>query len=577
MKHILHISYTLILCALCCFCTVPSEKDSSPLNNATTSIYTPNKQVMADSAVVVSAHPLASKVGLDILRNGGNAIDAMVAVQFALAVVYPRAGNIGGGGFMIYRDHSGFSTSLDFREKAPTKAFRDMYLDEQGQVIDSLSRFGHVSVGVPGSVDGMWTAHQKFGKPPWKSLVKPARLLAQNGVVLTPNEAASYNQFKSIFNQYNPHDHAFDKDSEWVAGDTFIQADLARVLMAIEEEGRSGFYEGKTAEHLVKEVTKGGGMIDYDDLSAYKSVWRNPIRFNYKDFNIISMPPPSSGGICLAQLMQMVEKEPLHNWGFHDPRSIHIMAEAARRAYADRAEFLGDPDFYPVPVDSLISPYYARKRFSNRQLNKTSSSQKISHGNIPLESDQTTHFSIVDPEGNAISVTTTINSNYGSKVIVEDAGFFLNNEMDDFSAKPGSYNQFGLLGNEANAIQPHKRMLSSMTPTIVEKKDDLFMVVGTPGGSKIIMTVFQVIMNVIEFELPLMDAVHQPRFHFQWLPDTLWHEKDAFSTGIKEELTRLGYHVRPRSYIGLVEAILKKDGRLEGVADNRAEDTALGF
>ncbi len=543
----------------------------------TTDVYTVQKQALDTAGIVVTAHPLATQIGREILQQGGNAIDAMVAVQFALAVAYPRAGNIGGGGFLVYRAADGEAHTLDFREKAPALATANMYLDSDSNAIDSLSIFGHLAVGVPGAVEGMWAAHQKFGKMDWKQLLQPAIEIAQNGVPVTQREADSYNEYQSVFDHYNPHNNAFVREKEWQAGDLLVQSDLGMTLLAIQQEGRAGFYEGKVAQLLVDEMQSEGGIIQLQDLKEYQAIWRKPLQFPYKNYNIIAMPPPSSGGLCLAEMLNMIEDYPIGEWGFESPKSIHLMTEAARRAYADRAEHLGDMDFYDVPVAELSSQEYARERMQTFQPNQASISDSIRHGYPLAESDQTTHYSIVDGNGNAVSITTTINSNYGSKVLVEGAGFFLNNEMDDFSAKPGSPNQFGLIGNAANAIAPHKRMLSSMTPTIVEKDDQLLLVVGTPGGSKIITTVFQVIVNVIEFEMPLLEAVHKPRFHFQWLPDTLYHEEDAFSPALIQDLQKMGHATKTRSAIGQVEAILVlPDGRLEGVADTRGDDSAEG-
>lgn len=552
-------------------CSDSSQKEKE-------AVYEMPKQAKSKKGMVVTAHPLASKIGAEILQKGGNAIDAMVAVQYALAVAYPRAGNIGGGGFMVFRDAKGVAHTLDFREKAPQSAHKDMYLDSDSNAIDSLSTFGHWAVGIPGVTAGMYTAHSQFGKLPWSVLLQPAIDLANKGLAITKREADSYNEYQTVFAQYNPYPNAFVKAEKWEKGQLLTQKDLATTLTAIQEKGIKGFYEGKVAQLLVKEIKTGGGLISLEDMKNYKAIWRKPLVFPYKNYNIIAMPPPSSGGLCLAEMMNMIEDYPIGDWGFQTSKSIHLMTEAARRAYADRAEHIGDMDFYPVPLTTLASQEYARKRMLNFNDSLASISDSISHGNpLAAESDETTHYSIVDKEGNAISVTTTINSNYGSKVLVEGGGFFLNNEMDDFSAKPGSPNQFGLLGNQANAIAPNKRMLSSMTPTIVEKEGNLFMVVGTPGGSKIITTVFQVITNVIAFEMPLLKAVHTPRFHFQWLPDTLWHESNAFSPQLIQNLEKMGHKPRPRPAIGQVEAILiGKNGEIEGVADRRGNDTAIG-
>lgn len=549
----------------------PSGKPKALMN--------PQKQAFGDSVMVVSAHPLATQAGLDVLQEGGNAIDAMVTVHLALAVAYPRAGNIGGGGFLVYRTAEGEVHTLDFREQAPQQAERDMYLDEQGNVIDSLSLIGHLASGVPGSVAGLYEAHRKFGKLPWEQLVQPAIELAQQGLLLTKREAKTLNQFRPLFEQANANSNAFLTKKKWKAEDNLQQPDLAATLRRIAGQGRAGFYQGETADLIVEDMKNHGGIITHDDLKNYQAVWRTPIKIPYKEYTIWSMAPPSSGGICLAELLNMVEPYPLSTWGYGDPKSIHVITEAARRAYADRAEHLGDTDFHPVPIASLTSQEYANGRMQNFNDTLATPSDSISHGTPhPKESDQTTHYCIVDVEGNVVSVTTTINSNFGSKVVIDKAGFFMNNEMDDFSVKPGVPNQFGLLGNAANAIAPNKRMLSSMTPSIVEKDGRFLLAVGSPGGSKIITTVFQVITNVIEFGLPLEQAVQNPRFHFQWYPDTLYYEQDAFSKAQLQALEGLGHHPKKREDIGQVEAVLQlPDGRLEGVADRRGDDHAGGW
>lgn len=573
----MRLSYQLFYLVL--FSLSFSTCTNSPQPQVEAPLFDIQKQSFGDSAMVVSAHPLATEIGQQVLKQGGNAIDAMVAVHFALAVTYPRAGNLGGGGFMIYRPAQGAVESLDFREEAPGSAHRDMYLDSSGAVIDSLSLTGHLASGVPGSVAGMYEAHQKYGKLPWARLVAPSVNLAEQGFAVTEREAVSYNEHMWLFERFNPHPNAFVKSEAWKAGDQLMQTDLANTLKAIQDKGRAGFYEGAVAQHIVNEMQKTKGIISLDDLKNYRAIWRPVLEVPYKDYTIYSMPPPSSGGICLAELLNMTEPHQLGSLGFQTAASIHLFTEAARRAYADRAEHLGDADFYPVPTSALISQEYANTRMLDYDATQATSSDSISHGKpYPAESDQTTHYCIVDVDGNAVSVTTTINSNFGSKVIVEKAGFFMNNEMDDFSVKPGVPNQFGLIGKEANAIAPKKRMLSSMTPTIVSKNGQFLMAVGSPGGSKIITTVFQVITNVIEFELPLKKAVHAPRFHFQWQPNLLYHEKNAFSDSLIAELKALGHQPQERAAIGQVEAILRlEDGRLEGVADIRGDDSALGF
>ena len=543
--------------------------------------YIIQKSTIADSAMVVSPHPLASEIGVEILRQGGNAVDAAVAVQFALAVVYPRAGNIGGGGFMVIRTAEGSYAALDYREKAPKLAHRDMYLDETGEVVPDLSTAGHLAVGVPGTVDGLFAAHEKFGNiKDLKTLIQPAIELAEDGFSVTTEEADRLNRFQEAFRKHNAKPNAFFKD-EWQAGDLLKQTDLANTLKRILINGSAGFYEGETADKIVAEMERGNGLISHDDLKSYRAKWRTPIVGEYKNYKVVSMPPSSSGGIALLQMLEMVEDYPLSEWGFHDPRSIHLMAEAMRRAYADRAEFLGDMDFYPVPIDSLLDDTYLRARMANFNPDSASVSSSILAGNfeVALESYETTHTSVVDARGNAGSVYTTLSSNYGSKVVVEGAGFFLNNEMDDFSAKPGVPNQFGLIGAEANAVQPEKRMLSSMTPTIVEKEGNLFMVLGTPGGSTIITAVFQVFLNVAEFGMPLDQAVSSPRFHHQWLPDRIMIEKETLDTNTILALKAMGHNFHRVTSIAKVKAIhVLPDGKLHGAADPRnTDDDAKGY
>ena len=529
------------------------------------------------NGMVVSAHPLASKVGLDILKKGGNAIDAAVAVQFALAVVYPDAGNLGGGGFMVYRSASGELATLDFREKAPGKASRDMYLDPLGNVIQDKSLFGHLASGVPGSVDGMVKAHEKFGKLSWKELVQPALELAKNGFPVTEKQAKEFTQVQEEFKKYNPGKSYFIKD-KWTKGDIWIQEDLAKTLELIRDRGREGFYAGAVAEQIEAEMLAGGGLISKDDLKNYQSSWREPLVGNYKDYKVITMPPTSSGGIALLQLLNSVEDYPLRRWGHNSDSTVQVIVEAERRVYADRATHLGDPDFYKVPQKYLINPLYSRYRMEDFNWNKASLSSDIKAGIVPKESEETTHFSIVDKDGNAVAITTTLNGGFGSMVFVKGAGFLLNNEMDDFSVKPGSPNMFGLLGGEANAITPGKRMLSSMTPTIIEKGGDLFMVVGTPGGSTIITSVFQTILNVLEFDMSIQNAVNAKRFHHQWFPDVVTVEKDGIDSLSRKKLENKGYTFKDRGAIGRVDAILKSQwGYYQGGADPRGDDTALGW
>jgi len=543
---------------------------------------TKHKQgLVTNKAMVVSANPLASKVGAAIMKKGGNAIDAMVATHFALAVVYPQAGNIGGGGFMVYRDKNGKSTALDFREKAPLSAHRDMYLDSLGNVIPNKSSVGIFSVGVPGSVAGMITAHKKYGKLPFKELVQPAIELAK-GYKLTQKDANLFNEFRVRFEDNNRFETIYQSKLNWQKGDEIKNPELVAVLKRIANQGEKGFYEGETAELLVAEMQAHEGIMTLEDLKKYKAVWRNPISFDYKDLHITSMSPPSSGGITLAEIMKMVAKQPLKKYGFQSIEAIQTLVEAERRAYADRAEYLGDPDFVKIPMAKLLSEDYLTKRMQDFSLNKASSSEVIGAGlgKLPHESMETTHYSIVDTEGNAVSVTTTLNSYFGSKVMVKGAGFFLNNEMDDFSAKPGVPNLYGLVGNEANSIAPEKRMLSSMTPTIVAKNGKLFMVVGTPGGSTIITSVLQTILNVREYGMTMQEAVDAPRFHHQWLPDVIKVEPKAFSSELIQQLEAKGYKVDNTNapVIGKVDAVLVlPNGKLEAGADSRGDDAGAGF
>ncbi|RMG21499.1 MAG: gamma-glutamyltransferase [Bacteroidetes bacterium] len=530
--------------------------------------------------MVVSAHPLASQVGADILRRGGNAVDAAVGVQFALAVVYPVAGNIGGGGFMVVRQQDGTAFTLDFREKAPSAAFRDMYLDAEGNAIAEKSRLGHLAAGVPGSVAGMFAAHDSLGSLPMKELIQPAIDLAAKGFPLTPKQAESFNHAKADIETYSTQPTVFGSKENWQPGDTVRMPELAHTLELIRDQGAAGFYEGETADKIVAEMERGNGIITHQDLKDYQAVWREPITGTYEDYRIISMGPPSSGGIALLQLLQLVGQHPaMLEEGFHTVAATHLMIEAERRVYADRASHLGDMDFYPVPVQALLDPAYLKGRFADFDPQRASDSEAILAGEpLAAEKTETTHFSIVDAQGNAVSVTTTINGGYGNKVVVGGAGFLLNNEMDDFSAKPGVPNMFGLIGAEANAIAPGKRMLSSMTPTIVEKGGQLFMVVGTPGGSTIITSVFQTILNVVEYGHGMQQAVAAARFHHQWKPDVVFYEKGAFDSATLQALQDMGHEFKERGSIGRVDAILVlPDGRLEGGADPRGDDAAAGF
>ena len=537
------------------------------------------KGLITEKAMVVSAKKEASKVGSDILQKGGNAYDAMIATHFALAVVYPVAGNIGGGGFMVYRDKNGKKGALDFREKAPITAYKDMYLDSLGNVIKNKSVLGAHAVGIPGSVAGVFEVYQKFGSLPFKELIQPSIDLAKKGFTITKKQADDLNNATDRFRKVNNYKTIFDK--EWKAGDILIQDELAKTLERIRDFGKDGFYKGKTADFLVNYITELGGIITHEDLEKYEAIWRKPIEFSYKDYQITSMTLPASGGICLAQILKSIEPFDISKIEHNSTKYIQLLTEAEKRSYADRAHYLGDIDFIDVPIDSLTNVSYINKRMETFSWDKATPYSEISHGEIlGYESDETTHYSIVDQFGNAVSVTTTLNTGYGSKVLVKGAGFFLNNEMDDFSSKPGTPNVYGLVGSKANAIAPEKRMLSSMTPTIVEKDGKLFMVVGTPGGSTIITSVLQNIINVVDYNMGMQEAVNQPRFHHQWLPDVIRMEPHSFSDATKKKLEHLGYSILERNslIIGRVDAILVlPDGKLEGGADPRGDDNAAGF
>ncbi|MCO7186379.1 gamma-glutamyltransferase [Tenacibaculum sp. XPcli2-G] len=534
---------------------------------------------ITEKAMVVSARKEASQIGSDILQKGGNAFDAMVATELALAVAYPYAGNLGGGGFMVYRKNTGEIGALDYREKAPLAAHKDMYLDSLGNVIENKSTLGAMAVGIPGTVAGVFATHKKFGSLPIQEILKPIIALAKKGVVVTQKQEDRIKKYQHYFSEVNKDSILFDKP--WKKGDTIKYPALAATLERIAKNGRDEFYKGETAKRLVAFMQNNGGIMTEEDLAKYEAKWRTPITFTYDNLRIISMSPPASGGICLAQIMNGIEPFDLDKYGHNSTKAMQVITEAERRAYADRSFYLGDPDFVEIPIKTLISKEYTKNRMDDFSFEKATSSTDVSHGNITMvESDETTHYSIVDQFGNAISATTTINGAYGSKLYCSDLGFFLNNEMDDFSSKPGTPNMFGLVGAEANKIDPEKRMLSSMTPTIVEKNGQLYMVVGTPGGSTIITSVLQTILNVHEFDMGMQEAVNQPRFHHQWLPDVIKMEPKGFDEQVKKDLQQLGYKLDETNspVIGKVDAILVlPNGKLEGGADPRGDDTALGF
>ena len=568
------IKYLLIFLAFSI--TIISCKNK--IRQAETPVYELNKSIVSDSAMVASAHFMASEIGKSILKKGGNAIDAAIAIQFALDVCYPVAGNIGGGGFMVYRSKDGEVATLDYREKAPLAASADMYLDENGDADLSKSQLGHLAVGVPGSVDGMVSAFEKYSKlKDWKTLVQPSVDMARNGFQLTERQAKNLNNGKKAFKKANSKPNLFSSDKIWIKGELLVQEDLAKVYEAIRDNGREGFYSGWVADSLVAEMNRGNGIITLEDLKLYKAKWRAPVSGNYKGHTVYSMPPPSSGGILLVQMLEMLEDYDLSEMGFHSKEAIHLITEVERRAYADRAAHLGDMDFYPVPLKQLSDSIYCRERMLDFNPKKASLSENISEGSFK-ESEQTTHFNVVDKEGNAVSITTTLNGGYGSKVVVAGTGILLNNEMDDFSAKPGTPNMFGLIGAEANKIEPEKRMLSSMTPAIVEKDGKLLLVVGTPGGSTIITSVLQTTINILDYGMNANDAVQSARFHHQWLPNVVTVEKDMIGAELSNALEEMGHKITPRGNIGRVEAILiNKDGKLEGAADKRGDDHAAGY
>lgn len=576
-KNNIFIFITLFLAA----CQAPTKRNAQTMEN----LQQTGKKfgTLSKNGMVSAAHPLATAVGVEILKQGGNATDAAVAIFFALAVVYPRAGNIGGGGFAVCRQADGTSSSLDFREKAPIKASRDMYIDANGNAQNNLSLAGHLAVGVPASVEGMVELHKKQGKLTWASLIEPAIQLAQNGFALTQKEAEYLNKYKQEIienNLQNLPNHLL-KEQNWQEGDMIYHKDLAKTLTLIKEKGRAGFYEGETATLFLKEMQRGKGIITQEDLDTYQAIWRKPVIGHYKKYKIITMAPPSSGGIALVQLLRASEAYPLAKWGHNTPKTMHVMVEMQRRVYADRATHLGDPDFYRVPQAMLLSKAYLQKRMADIDLTQKTSSQTIKEGKVEhIDSFETTHFSAVDKDRNAVSITTTLNGNYGCKVMVAGAGFFLNNEMDDFSIKVGIPNQFGLVGGEANAIVANKRMLSSMTPTILEDEaGKLFMVLGTPGGSTIITAVYQTILNVIEHRMTMQEAVNAKKFHHQWLPDEIVLEEKSFSEKLQADLAKYGHKISYAPLLGKMDCVLVlPDGILEGGADyTRGDNIAAGY
>ena len=532
--------------------------------------------------MVVSRSRLASEAGIEIMKKGGNAIDAAVATGFALAVTYPSAGNLAGGGFAVVYLKDGRVVTLDHRERAPAAASRNMYLDKDGNVIKGMSRNTRAASGVPGTVDGLLTLLEKYGTRTRQEVMAPAIRLAINGFPLDEDLVRQFNRVVPAMQNYPGSMKTFTRDGQpYQIGDIWKQPLLARTLMAISAKGRDGFYKGNVAELIVDEMKRGNGLITEKDLADYKSVWRKPIKSSYRDYTIYGMPPPSSGGVLIAMMLNMLEPFNLQKRGWGSSADIHLMVEAERRAFADRATHLGDMDFYPVPIKKLISKEYARARFRTFSWDRASRSEDIKAGRWPKEDMETTHFSVMDGEGNAVALTTTLNSGYGNRIVVEGGGFLLNNEMDDFSAKENTANQYGLLGHEANAIAPGKRMLSSMSPTIIARDGKPFLVTGSPGGSTIITTVLQVIVNVIDFDMDIEDAVSLPRFHHQWEPDMIMYGPYAITPDALANLKKMGYKdmraIRWGRGIGDANSILLKDGVMNGMKDPRNAGAAVGY
>lgn len=572
MKHY----FLILLSFLLVFCNNPTVSEAEIAETRDT---IPERlSVIADRAMVVSAREEASAIGVEIMKMGGNAFDAMIATQMALAVTFPNAGNLAGGGFMVYRTAHNEIGSLDFRETAPAKATRDMFLNKDGNFIPEKSTEGGLAVGVPGTIAGIFAVHEKYGSLPIEVILQPVIELAEKGFKVTEMQANRFARHREKIEKINENSSLFTHP--YGAGDTLKNTALANTIRRIVQYGKSEFYSGETARKMIDYITAHGGIMTLKDLEAYEAVWRDPLVFSYEDYKLISMPPPSSGGIALAQILKMIEPHPIRDYGHNSNAYIQLLTEAQRRAYADRSKYLGDPDFIHIPSDSLLNEAYLKSRMINFSFKSANTSEEIRPGAISFqEKPETTHFSIVDQFGNAVAVTTTLNGSYGSKLYIPELGFFLNNEMDDFSAKPGAPNMFGLVGGAANAIEPHKRMLSSMTPTIVEKDGKLVMVVGTPGGSTIITSVLQTFLNVVAFDMNMQQAVDAPRFHHQWLPDVVYYEKESLSEETIKQLNNLGYQFDlSMPEIGKVDAIrVLSSGKLEGGADRRGDDAAVGF
>jgi gamma-glutamyltranspeptidase/glutathione hydrolase len=577
MKKILSPAFVLLLILASC---TSGNQAQSGLGSINPYHYSVQKKVECENGAVASAHPLASKAGVEIMKQGGNAVDAAIATQLALAVVYPNAGNLGGGGFLVARLNNGKEIAIDYREKAPGKSHRDMYLDLAGNADNNKSMYGHLACGVPGTVAGLFASH-KYGKLSFDKLIAPAIELAEKGFAITEREARSLNNLQEDLKKYNTVMPVFVKSVAWKAGDTLIQKDLAGTLKKIRDKGQAGFYEGETAQLIAAEMKRGGGIISPEDLKNYQVAERTPHSFLYKGYKIIGMPMPSSGGLLLHQMMKMIEDKNITSMGFHSAEAVHLMTEVERRAFADRGRYMGDADFYKVPQAQLAADDYLKERMKSYNPAKASNSKDIKHGFLPgYETEETTHLNVADKEGNVVAVTTTLNNSYGSRTVVGGAGFLLNDEMDDFSIKPGVPNMYGAIGGEANAIAANKRMLSSMTPTLVIKDEKPYLVVGTPGGTTIPTSVFQTLVNILEFNMSTEDAVNKPKFHHQWLPDTLNLEK-GFPEDIRQRLQLMGHYTKERGGIGRTEVIklTYTDGKMkiEAVADIRGDDSAEGL
>ena len=530
------------------------------------------------NGMVVSAREEASMAGIEILKQGGNAFDAMIATDLALAVVYPSAGNLGGGGFMVYRLYNDSIGSLDYREKAPLKASKDMFLDTDGNEIKNLSTVGSLSIGIPGTVAGLFATYEKFGSVPLESIFKPAIKLAEKGFRVTKKQAESLNRYRKQILSLN--DQIKEFENEFKEGDLFINKPLAQTLKLLQSKGKDEFYKGSIGEQIVEYLKTKNGIIQKKDLEDYEPVWRDPVVFNYKDLEIISMGPPSSGGVVLGQIFKMLDNFDLSKIKHNDANYIKLLTEIEKRAFADRSKYLGDPDFNYIPVNELFDQSYLDSKISDFSFQKSTKSVDIFPGSIILnESNETTHYSIVDQFGNAVAVTTTLNGSYGSKLYPPNLGFFLNNEMDDFSIKPGVPNMYGLTGGEINSIQPQKRMLSSMTPTIVKKNGKLYLVLGSPGGPTIITSVLQTILNFEIFGFEIQEAVDKPRFHHLWLPDKIYYEDGIINDKIREDLENNGFILNNQnSTIGRVDAIhVDENNFLFGGADKRGDDKSVGY